>query len=61
MSGGKSESHPSDPGVSLMFVSGLVKFTKKEVVLLLVLREGTKPIWRGAGVHGPAGSVAVER
>ena len=61
MIGGRSDFHPRDPGVSLMLVSGLVKFTKKEVVLLLVLRKGTKPIWRGAGLHGPAGSVAVER
>ena len=30
MSGGRSESHPSDPGVSIMLVySGLVKFTKR--------------------------------
>ena len=61
MIGGRSESHPSDPGVSVMLVSVLVKFTKREAILLLVVYKGTKPIWRGAGVHGPAGSVAVER
>ena len=27
--GGRSDSHPSDPGVSLMLVSGLFKFTKR--------------------------------
>ena len=30
MSGGRSESHQSDPGVSVMLVSGLVKFTKRK-------------------------------
>ena len=61
MSGGRSESHPSDPGVSVMLVSVLVKFTKREAILLLVVYEGSVSIWRGAGVHGLAGSVAVER
>ena len=26
---GRGESHPSDPGVNVMLVSGLVKFTKR--------------------------------
>ena len=46
MIGGRSESHPRDPGVSIMLVSGLVKLTKKEVILLLVVYEGTKPLGR---------------
>ena len=29
MIGGRSESHPREPGVSVMLVSGLVKFTKR--------------------------------
>ena len=29
MIGGRSESHPREPGVSVMLVGGLVKFTKR--------------------------------
>ena len=41
MIGGRSESHPREPGVSVKLVSGLVKLTKTDVGLLLVLSEGT--------------------
>ena len=43
MIGGRSESHPREPGVSVKLVSGLVKLTKTDVGLLLVSNQGTKP------------------
>ena len=43
MIGGRSESHPREPRVNVMLVSGLVKLTKTDGGLLLVSNEGTKP------------------